>query len=155
MQGAALWHPPHGPGRAGDAGHGRKGGEIPGRRRMRTMNWNAMRVKGQQRKPRLKAVERRRRKLERRLKRNQFIARADFYLSDAWLKVRYRALKRSQGCCQCCGSRAAKNKPLHVDHIKPRSKFPELSLELSNLQVLCFDCNMGKSNVDDTDWRRR
>jgi len=42
---------------------------------------------------------------------------------------------------------------IHVDHIKPRSRYPELSLEIENLQVLCEDCNMGKSNVFETDWR--
>jgi 5-methylcytosine-specific restriction endonuclease McrA len=28
-----------------------------------------------------------------------------------------------------------------------------LELTLSNLQVLCEDCNLGKSNTDATDWR--
>src|SRR5215469_11521161 len=72
-----------------------------------------------------------------------------FYQSRQWLELRYRALRLSNGHCQCCGSRG----PLHVDHIKPRSKFPELELILTNLQVLCEQCNLGKSNTDDTDWR--
>lgn len=42
---------------------------------------------------------------------------------------------------------------LHVDHIKPKSLFLHLAYDLNNLQVLCEDCNMGKSNKDDTDWR--
>ena len=42
---------------------------------------------------------------------------------------------------------------IHVDHIKPRSKFPTLSFEFSNLQILCEDCNLGKMNMDQTDWR--
>ena len=41
---------------------------------------------------------------------------------------------------------------MHVDHVKPRSKFPELALDLSNLQVLCNLCNVAKSNVDMTRW---
>lgn len=40
-----------------------------------------------------------------------------------------------------------------VDHIKPASRFPDLALDLENLQVLCNDCNMGKSNDDYTDFR--
>jgi 5-methylcytosine-specific restriction endonuclease McrA len=28
-----------------------------------------------------------------------------------------------------------------------------LALEITNLQVLCADCNIGKSNTDETDWR--
>lgn len=79
--------------------------------------------------------------------------RATFYDSDEWRTLRYRALKQHGGCCQCCGARAAPGKPLHVDHIKPRSKFQELQLELSNLQVLCKDCNLGKRAWDETDWR--
>ena len=41
-----------------------------------------------------------------------------------------------------------------MDHIKPVSKFPKLRLAESNLQVLCEDCNMGKSAWDETDWRK-
>lgn len=42
---------------------------------------------------------------------------------------------------------------MNVDHIKPRRLFPWLALELKNLQVLCHDCNHGKGNWDQTDWR--
>jgi len=73
----------------------------------------------------------------------------DFYQSREWLELRYRALCASQGKCQCCGARGR----LHVDHIKPRSKYPNLQLSLSNLQILCDECNLGKSNIDETDWR--
>lgn len=76
-----------------------------------------------------------------------------FYTSDAWREVRYRALKASNGRCQCCAARPGPGNPLHIDHIRPRSKFPKLELELSNLQVLCADCNLGKRAWDETDWR--
>jgi hypothetical protein len=78
----------------------------------------------------------------------------DFYRGDAWRALRFLALKASNGCCCLCG-RSNRNHGviLHVDHIKPRSRFPALELTLSNLQVLCEDCNMGKGNRDDTDWR--
>ena len=42
---------------------------------------------------------------------------------------------------------------LNVDHIKPRKKYPKLALDVDNLQVLCNECNHGKGNRDDTDWR--
>lgn len=77
----------------------------------------------------------------------------EFYKTDEWREVRYRALKLHGGCCQCCGARPSPGHPLHIDHIKPRSKFPELELDLNNLQVLCEDCNLGKRAWDDTDWR--
>lgn len=77
----------------------------------------------------------------------------DFYLTDAWRAVRYKALKRSSGACECCGAGPMSAHPLHVDHIKPRSRFPELALVASNLQVLCEDCNVGKGSADETDWR--
>lgn len=79
--------------------------------------------------------------------------RIDFYSSPAWRKVRYAALRRGNGACCLCGrSTRDHSVVLHVDHIKPRSTHPALALTLSNLQVLCEDCNMGKSNLDDTDW---
>lgn len=77
-----------------------------------------------------------------------------FYQSDEWRRLRYQALILANGCCQACGNRAAPGRSLHVDHIKPRSKFPEFALSLSNLQVLCEDCNIGKGASDQTDWRR-
>lgn len=77
----------------------------------------------------------------------------NFYLSREWRAVRYKALCQSSGRCQCCGASPATGTVLHVDHIKPRSKFPALELDIENLQVLCVDCNMGKSNKDQTDWR--
>jgi len=78
----------------------------------------------------------------------------DFYHSRGWLSVRYFALKAANGDCECCEATAkSSGRPLHVDHIKPRSIFLHLELDRNNLQVLCHDCNMGKSNKDDTDWR--
>lgn len=73
-----------------------------------------------------------------------------FYKTREWQELRYRALKLYGKKCGCC---EATTGPFHVDHIKPRSKHPELELEISNLQVLCADCNMGKGNKDETDWR--
>lgn len=75
-----------------------------------------------------------------------------FYESREWRELRYRALKASDGRCQCCGRSPSHGIVLHVDHIKPKSKFPRLALAFSNLQVLCDDCNIGKSNKDATDW---
>lgn len=79
----------------------------------------------------------------------------DFYNSTTWRKLRYIALKNSGASCQCCGAKAGNGVQLHVDHIKPRSRFPELELCLDNLQILCGDCNIGKGAWDATDWRQK
>jgi hypothetical protein len=78
---------------------------------------------------------------------------SDFYESREWQRLRYDILRRSRGCCELCGVRSGPHVILQVDHIKPRSKHPELALEPSNLQVLCRTCNMGKGARDSTDWR--
>ncbi len=79
-----------------------------------------------------------------------------FYESDAWRSLRYEVLKVYGRKCMVCGAVPhPENKvKLHVDHIKPRSKYPELELEFSNLQILCEDCNLGKSNKDSIDYRQ-
>ena len=79
----------------------------------------------------------------------------EFYWSDEWRTVRFTALRRNRGACELCGNGPSPGKPLHVDHIKPRSKYPKLALDPDNLQVLCIDCNLGKSNADETDWRKK
>lgn len=75
-----------------------------------------------------------------------------FYNSLEWKKIRYKVLVKYGGKCQCCGENG-KNKKIHVDHIKPKSKHWDLRLDINNLQVLCEDCNFGKLHIDQTDWR--
>lgn len=75
-----------------------------------------------------------------------------FYKSPEWRQLRYKALVKNGRKCLACGAHGD-GIVLHVDHIKPRSKYRELELDINNLQVLCEDCNIGKSNVDETDWR--
>lgn len=67
-----------------------------------------------------------------------------FYDSREWKQLRFRVLIHYQRRCMAC---FATNTLLHVDHIKPVSKFPELKLDFNNLQILCETCNLGKSNV--------
>ena len=79
--------------------------------------------------------------------------KTDFYLSREWRSLRYRVLTKYGGRCMVCGRTAKDGIVIHVDHIKPRSKFPHLELVEDNLQILCEDDNLGKSNRDQTDWR--
>jgi 5-methylcytosine-specific restriction endonuclease McrA len=79
----------------------------------------------------------------------------EFLLTYAWRQLRMRVLVKHGAKCQCCGCDASDGVKIHVDHIKPRRKYPELALDESNLQVLCEVCNHGKGNWDETDWRRQ
>lgn len=76
-----------------------------------------------------------------------------FLASYEWRRVRMVALKKYGARCQCCGATPATGAVMNVDHIKPRRLFPELALDVGNLQVLCHECNHGKGNWDMTDWR--
>jgi len=80
-------------------------------------------------------------------------SRDDFLRTYEWRRVRMQALKKYGARCQCCGATADKGVRVHVDHIKPRKLFPQLALDVNNLQILCEECNHGKGNWDMTDWR--
>ncbi|OGL35671.1 hypothetical protein A3F38_02445 [Candidatus Saccharibacteria bacterium RIFCSPHIGHO2_12_FULL_48_21] len=62
------------------------------------------------------------------------------------LSLRVKVLSRDKFRCVFCGKSPAINAGtiLHIDHIKPFSKGGENTLD--NLQTLCQDCNLGKSN---------
>jgi len=77
----------------------------------------------------------------------------EFLSTYAWRRVRMLALKLHGARCMCCGASPATGAVMNVDHIKPRKLFPHLALDVANLQVLCHECNHGKGNWDDTDWR--
>ena len=76
-----------------------------------------------------------------------------FYDSREWRRVRFMVLRKYGFVCMACGAKPLPGIPLHVDHVKPRSKYPELELSIDNLQVLCRDCNLGKSNEFEDDLR--
>jgi len=67
---------------------------------------------------------------------------------DPSLRLRFKVLKRDNFSCVQCGASPAKNPAvlLHIDHIKPWSKGGET--EIPNLQTLCQNCNLGKSNLE-------
>jgi hypothetical protein len=72
-----------------------------------------------------------------------------FYDSESWRLLRLQVFKKYGRVCMKCGSK----KKLHIDHIKPRSLYPDLELTFNNLQVLCETCNMEKSNKNCIDYR--
>lgn len=78
----------------------------------------------------------------------------EFYNSREWKELRVRVLEKYECKCMMCGeSPKVHGIVIHVDHIKPRSKYRHLSLVFENLQLLCENCNLGKSNKYETDWR--
>lgn len=76
-----------------------------------------------------------------------------FYNSKEWRRLRYQAFREYGNKCCVCGRGASDGMVMHVDHIKPRSLYPHLALELSNLQIMCNECNVSKSNKDEVKWR--
>ena len=71
-----------------------------------------------------------------------------FYNSEEWKALRQEAFREYGSQCLRCGN---KNN-LDVDHVKPRSKYPELELDLNNLQILCRECNCLKGCKDSPEW---
>jgi 5-methylcytosine-specific restriction endonuclease McrA len=63
-----------------------------------------------------------------------------FFHNPEWAKLRLQILDRDGKRCAKCGRTGT----LHIDHILPRSKFPEREMDPTNLQVLCRDCNLEK-----------
>lgn len=77
----------------------------------------------------------------------------DFLRTFEWKATRMMALKKYKPVCMCCGDSPKSGAVLNVDHIKPRRIFPQLALDVDNLQILCSVCNAGKGSWDMTDWR--
>lgn len=53
------------------------------------------------------------------------------------------------GCCCYCDASIGEVAPEHIEHLKPKSKFPELAFEWENLHLSCPRCNTFKSNEYD------
>ena len=70
---------------------------------------------------------------------------------DPSLRLMFLVMKRDRFTCRHCGRSPAKNPrvELNVDHVVAWSKGGMTTAE--NLQTLCLDCNLGKSNLDERD----
>ena len=66
---------------------------------------------------------------------------------DINLRLRFMVMKRDNFKCRICGRSPATTPglELHIDHIQPWSKGGETVID--NLQTLCSDCNLGKSDL--------
>lgn len=67
------------------------------------------------------------------------------------LRMRFLVMKRDNFKCCMCGRSPATTPglELHIDHIVPWSKGGETVID--NLHTLCSDCNLGKSNLSETE----
>jgi HNH endonuclease len=72
------------------------------------------------------------------------LAALRFYTTPEWRVARLTVIQRDGRVCKMCSERIVLSRDVSVDHIRPRSRYPELALELTNLQVLCRRCNSSK-----------
>ncbi len=68
-------------------------------------------------------------------------------LDGGFLRLRFEVFKRDDFRCQYCGRNPKTDKDciLHADHIHPRAKGGEDTIE--NLTTSCLECNLGKSDI--------
>lgn len=105
-----------------------------------------LRIEKELRLKRIRLVEANKSKSDNELAAEIRVAADGFLLSPEWRAIRKLALEKHGSCCLKCGRMGTPDEPINVDHIKPRKFFPELALDLSNLQPLCWRCNKAKGN---------
>ena len=74
--------------------------------------------------------------------------RQTFYGSPEWRAIRTEVIRERDRVCMSCRRHTVQDDDLTVDHIRPRSIYPELALVKDNLQVLCRACNSSKGATD-------
>lgn len=74
--------------------------------------------------------------------------------SKRWKELRKRIIKRDGGMCNRCWVSLSmiERDNLQVHHIKPRSKYPELMYDPSNLITVCKTCNLALGTKEELDW---
>lgn len=78
-----------------------------------------------------------------------------FYRTLEWKSFRYQILKLRGNHCECCGRGPKDGAIIQVDHILPRWIYPEKAFDVSNMQILCLECNEGKGKSDTTRWTKK
>ncbi|MRX70857.1 HNH endonuclease [Bacillus lacus] len=64
-----------------------------------------------------------------------------FYNSKSWKELRLLALDRDNRECQECKRQGKFNHGQNVHHIKEIYFYPELALDLDNLETVCINCH--------------
>lgn len=76
-----------------------------------------------------------------------------FYRSPAWKALRIKVLRRDRYiCCECgkpCLGRKKNGLQPIIDHAISRRKRPDLSLDITNLVVMCQPCHNKKTYRSD------
>jgi hypothetical protein len=73
-----------------------------------------------------------------------------FYATREWRDMRSAIIRRDGRVCQMCHRNIALARNLTIDHVQPRSKYPERALDPSNLRVVCRRCNSEKGTTETT-----
>ena len=81
-------------------------------------------------------------------RKNRIDEAKQFYSSPEWIKMRRQVIEEDGRICARCGNEIISDDDVTVDHKKPRSKYPALSLKRDNLRVLCRSCNSSKGAND-------
>lgn len=69
---------------------------------------------------------------------------------DSWRDLKVHLYKVFPYKCMKCYKQ---NCEIHADHVLPKSKHSSHKYKLDNLQVLCRECNLEKSNKNKIDYR--
>jgi 5-methylcytosine-specific restriction endonuclease McrA len=65
---------------------------------------------------------------------------ARFYAGSPWRKLRKLKLDHDP-LCERCEKAGVTEVAVHVHHIRARKQFPELAMDLDNLEALCHSCH--------------
>ncbi|MGM0860681.1 MAG: HNH endonuclease [Bacillota bacterium] len=60
--------------------------------------------------------------------------------------IKAKLLEETRGKCAYCESKINHAAYLHIEHILPKTKFPELTYKWGNLTISCPKCNLNKGD---------
>lgn len=75
-----------------------------------------------------------------RKRKSKKIPTTKYYSKEEWISLRQQVFERDGRLCYKCNCIATQ-----VDHVLPKSKFPELAKSLDNLRPICWPCNSRKA----------
>lgn len=65
----------------------------------------------------------------------------DFYKSKAWQTLRNQVMLRDKSRCKWCGRVVFQAGGPRVDHIETLKNRPDLAMDITNLRLLCAQCD--------------